>query len=380
MTWRDGASARPGVGSFTADADLIDIRDRVGFGARGAVPLLAGAPVTVDRRGFDQVSLNNRGDVRLLGGQAGRGLSGDATTELGTNGDLRITSAQLYPATGASATIWGGYETGRRLEILRQPGTESVASPLSVFGSLSLGADTVIQAGTVRAPLGSISLGQDARGSDSWRARSVELMPGSLTSVSGAGVMVPYGGTADGLTYTYAGAPLKPREQNAGGIAFSGHTLTGRQGAVLDLSGGGELRGAAFVAGRGGSVDILRTPLVNANPTFTNSAAGNAIYAIVPGHAGGYAPVAPGTAGSEPVVGQTLTLTQDAGGLKAGVYVDAGGLCADAGRLPCRAGPGDLAARRGADAAGLAGGVGLPGRLQHRPARRAAAPAAADAG
>ena len=71
---------------------------------------------------------------------------------MGTNGDLRITSAQLYPATGASATIWGGYETGRRLEILRQPGTESVASPLSVFGSLSLGADTVIQAGTVRAP------------------------------------------------------------------------------------------------------------------------------------------------------------------------------------------------------------------------------------
>ena len=319
MTWRDGASARPGVGSFTADADLIDIRDRVGFGARG-VPLLAGAPVTVDRRGFDQVSLNSRGDVRLLGGQAGRGLSGDATTELGTNGDLRITSAQLYPATGASATIWGGYETGRRLEILRQPGTKSVAPPLSVFGSLSLGADTVIQAGTVRAPMGSISLGQDARGSDSWRARSVELMPGSLTSVSGAGVMVPYGGTADGLTYTYAGAPLKLREQNTGGIAFSGHTLTGHQGAVLDLSGGGELRGAAFVAGRGGSVDILRTPLVNANPTFTNSAAGNAIYAIVPGHAGGYAPVAPDTAGSEPVVGHTLTLTQDAGGLKAGVY------------------------------------------------------------
>ena len=32
------------------------------------------------------------------------------------------------------------------------------------------------------------------------------------------------------------------------------------------------------------------------------------------------APVAPDTAGSEPVVGHTLTLTQDAGGLKAGVY------------------------------------------------------------
>ena len=203
-------------------------------------------------------------------------------------------------------------------------------------------------------------------------------MPGSLTSVSGAGVMVPYGGTADGLTYTYAGAPLKLREQNTGGIAFSGHTLTGHQGAVLDLSGGGELRGAAFVAGRGGSVDILRTPLVNANPTFTNSAAGNAIYAIVPGHAGGYAPVAPDTAGSEPVVGHTLTLTQDAGGLKAGVYTlmpAAYALMPGAYRVEL--GP-ETAARRCA-AAGLAGGVGLSGRLQHRPARRCA-PAAADAG
>ena len=59
--------------------------------------------------------------------------------------------------------------------------------------------------------------------------------------------MVPYGGTADGLTYTYAGAPLKLREQNTGGIAFSGHTLTGRQGAVLD-HGGGELRACGATA------------------------------------------------------------------------------------------------------------------------------------
>ena len=380
VTWRDGASARPGVGSFTADADLIDIRDRVGFGARGAVPLLAGAPVTVDRRGFDQVSLNSRGDVRLLADRPAVASSGDATTELGTNGDLRITSAQLYPATGASATIWGGYETGRRLEILRQPGTESVASPLSVFGSLSLGADTVIQAGTVRAPLGSISLGQDARGSDSWRARSVELMPGSLTSVSGAGVMVPYGGTADGLIVHLCRRAAETARAECRRHCVLRPYADGRQGAVLDLSGGGELRGAALVAGRGGSVDILRTPLVNANPTFTNSAAGNAIYAIVPGHAGGYAPVAPDTAGSEPVVGQTLTLTQDAGGLKAGVYTlmpAAYALMPGAYRVELGPRP---AARRGADAAGLAGGVGLPGRLQHRPARRAAAPAAADAG
>ena len=131
VTWRDGASARPGVGSFTADADLIDIRDRVGFGARGAVPLLAGAPVTVDRRGFDQVSLNSRGDVRLLGGQAGRGLVRRRHHRVGHQRDLRITSAQLYPATGASATIWGGYEPAAAWK--------SCASPARVGGVAAVG-------------------------------------------------------------------------------------------------------------------------------------------------------------------------------------------------------------------------------------------------
>ncbi|WP_246893167.1 filamentous haemagglutinin family protein [Achromobacter xylosoxidans] len=317
--WRDGPSTRAGIGTFTASADLIDVRDRVGFGALGAIRMADGSAVQVDRRGFDQVRLDSRGDVRLLGGQTGRGLSGDASTELGTVGDLRITSAQLYPATGASATIWAGYAPGRRLEILRQAGTDA-APPLSVFGKLSLSADTVIQAGTIRAPMGEIMLGQDALHVDGARAASVELMPGSLTSVSGAGVMVPYGGTADGLAYTYAGKALEMRQQNAGGIEFTSRALTGYAGAALDLGGGGDLRGAAFVTGRGGSVDILRTPLVNANPVFRHSAAGNRVYAIVPGYAGQYAPVAPDTAGNEPEVGQTLTLAQDAGGLKAGVY------------------------------------------------------------
>ena len=190
-------------GSLSLGADTViqagTVRAPLGSISLGQMPVAAAGARSVELMPGSLTSSAGRrhgrragdsGSARLRSGQpqqpwrrapAGRTgrpwLSGDATTELGTNGDLRITSAQLYPATGASATIWGGYETGRRLEILRQPGTESVASPLSVFGSLSLGADTVIQAGTVRAPLGSISLGQDARGSDSWRARSVERCP-----------------------------------------------------------------------------------------------------------------------------------------------------------------------------------------------------------
>ena len=116
---------------------------------------------------------------------------------------------------------------------------------------------------------------------------------------------------------------------------------------MLDLSGGGELRGAAFVAGRGGSVDILRTPLVNANPTFTNSAAGNAIYAIVPGHAGGLRAGRARHGGQRTRRGPDADVDAGRGRVEGRrLHVDAGGLCADAGRLPCRAGPGDLAARR----------------------------------
>ena len=206
-------------------------------------------------------------------------------------------------------------------------------------------------------------------------------MPGSLTSVSGAGVMVPYGGTADGLTYTYAGAPLKPREQNAGGIAFSGHTLTGRQGAVLDLSGGGELRGAAFVAGaavrwtscaRRWSTPIRHSPI--ARPAMRSTPSCRAMPAATRRSR-------PDTAGSEPVVGQTLTLTQDAGGLKAGVYTlmpAAYALMPGAYRVEL--GPETLLPGAAPTPQGSLAASGYLGVSNTACGARAAAPAAADAG
>ncbi|MES1448502.1 hypothetical protein ABUT38_18400, partial [Vibrio cholerae] len=89
---------------------------------------------------------------------------------------------------------------------------------------------------------------------------------------------------------------------------------------VLDLSGGGELTGAAFVRGRGGSVDVLRHALADANPGFSFSNPGNAVYAIVPGYGAGYAPLAPDAGAGDPAVGRRVTVGAGVPGLPAGTY------------------------------------------------------------
>nr|WP_198087960.1 filamentous haemagglutinin family protein [Variovorax sp. E3] len=89
---------------------------------------------------------------------------------------------------------------------------------------------------------------------------------------------------------------------------------------MLDLSGGGTLAGAGFVAGRGGSVNILTTPLASANPVNGYSSAKNTVYAIVPGYGAGYAPVAPEAGFGTPGIGQQITVPAGVPGLPAGTY------------------------------------------------------------
>jgi filamentous hemagglutinin family protein len=323
VTWRKGPSSRSSDARFSATADLVEIRDRVGFGARGTVAMKSGALVTMDRRGFGQVDVTSRGDVRLLGGKSGMGLSGATTTELASPGDLMLTAAQIYPASDVNAQLLAGatsgaYAAGSVLTI-NGYGT-AVAAPQSVFGTLALGGDTILQGGVVRAPMGNLILGSDNRGNNTARASLLSLLPGSVTSVSGAGVMMPYGGTTDGVSYSYNGTAIKPRALGTSSISLNGDSVIGEAGALLDLSGGGMLTGAGFISGRGGSVDVLRTPFVNANPTFPLSAAGNSVYAIVPSFGDAYAPVTADAGAGNPLVGQQITLTQDAGALKAGTY------------------------------------------------------------
>ncbi|NRC19800.1 filamentous hemagglutinin N-terminal domain-containing protein [Pseudomonas aeruginosa] len=324
-------SRQPSEALFEASAQVLDIRDSLVFGSHGSFRDASGGTQMIDRRGFDRVELSSTGDMRLLAGNATPVER--INTQVLSGGDLLIRAAQLYPGTGAGARILAGYgyqadgaaaafDPARSLRIERSDAT-TPEQPLAVFGRLSLGAASVVQGGVVRAPLGYLEIGQNAD--------KVELLSGSLTSVSGAGLTLPYGGTVDGQVWRYAGEEIALTgvggSFNERGIMDTGVDLGGRSvwvasGATLDLSGGGELLGAGFVSGRGGSTDARYNPLVRFDEEGRFDLPGladNPIYAIVPG-VQRIAPVAAEGGAVDPLVGQQISIGSGVPGLSAGTY------------------------------------------------------------
>jgi hypothetical protein len=138
--------------------------------------------------------------------------------------------------------------------------------PLSAGGKLTVNATIINQGGTVRAPLGQIAF--NATG-------SVNLLDSSVTSISGDGKLIPFGNVQNGKTWVYQSdtatsqlisAPVgKQLSLNAPAISIAG-------GARADLSGGGELYAYEFVAGPGGSRDVLDSRYAAAIlPTFSST-------------------------------------------------------------------------------------------------------------
>jgi hypothetical protein len=341
-----------GSSSLTLTADLIDIYGRVQSGIAGlrgdgdVAPNVAAPRTIVDAGGFASVALQSEGDIRFN------------NAAFLSAGDISIDAAQIYPASGQRGMLIAGLVTSRindrttwdpeRSLVLRSNGRPAPI-PDSVFGRLVLMAPTLDQGGVVRAPLGTISLNDfgGALYSSVWLGFNtiftingdmrLILRDGSLTSVSAAGLTMPYGGTSDGLTYRGADGTLYSLGANAityayinaqndtdalpQGISLGGGSVVVEAGSVLDLSGGGDLRGAGFISGRGGSVDVLTTPLANANPAaYGKSGAHNAVYAIVPGYASDYAPLIADKGAGDPAVGRQITIGAGVPGLPAGTY------------------------------------------------------------
>ncbi len=305
----EGASAAPDQRALAVQAELIDIRD---------VTWLPG---------FEHVALESRSDVRLTNGIASSGN----TSALITAGSMDVTAARLYPTTGAVGTLVAGAsaQTVDSADNWADPGavlrihgigggTQPV--PESALGRLRLVAATVQQGGNVQAPMGSLQLGGLIQ--NGTVGSRVELLPGSVTSTSGAGLSLPYGGTVDGVDWrvgTRSVSSLTPAGISSMGVTLKANEIEVAPGALLDMSGGGELTGAAFVSGRSGSVDVLRAALADANPRYEFSASGNPVYAIVPGRAGTFAPS--GEEGfATPAVGQQITVPAGVPGLAAGTY------------------------------------------------------------
>ncbi|WP_434657989.1 filamentous hemagglutinin family protein [Pseudomonas sp. R3-56] len=334
-----GVSLSANKAVFSVNADLLDVQGNVMFSSKGTVRQADGSTVGLERAGFDQVQLSSRGDLRFLAGFSSADMPTGFTTQLLTPSDMLLQAAQLYPATGVGARVLAGYGWGtsngtslydptRSLVIGRT--TKAIPQvPYSAFGHLQLGSAQIKQGGVVRAPLGLIEIGtNDITGVTA----RVDLLPNSLTSVSGLGLVLPYGGTVDGQSYEYAGKKVVFLGQGAMpsangdlniGVILGGKSVMAQEGSVLDLSGGGDLLGAGFISGRGGSTDARFNPLVQigANGGFTlPGLSSNPVYAIVPGNQSPYAPVAPEGGAVDPRVGQQITIGAGVPGLAAGTY------------------------------------------------------------
>ncbi len=317
------------------DAGLIDVQNATNLGGiqDTFVPIISNGLTTTilyqsTAAGFASATFHSSGDIRL-------GIAGENTNRLDSSGNLVFQAAQLYPTTGANMQVLAGddqeapvgqAEFGGSI-LVQGLGGAAPAAPFSVGGTLTLIAGSIVQDGIIRAPEGEIALGVGDElqyngttdGQHPFITSNVTLGAGSVTSVSLNGLTIPYGGTLDGVNYSYAGNPVGTFNPT---VLLQGQNVTVAPGATLDISGGGTLSGAGFIPGRGGSIDVNTAPLISSiNGTVTATAA-DSVYAIVPGYGSQYAPIAPGNAGyAVPATGAQITVAAgEVPGLAAGTY------------------------------------------------------------
>jgi filamentous hemagglutinin family protein len=319
---------KPGAATLSVEAGFIDIGGRVAL------------------RNFADAAFDSRGDIRFHT----PGIYQSATIgnevrlvpgELLTGGNLSLRAAQIYPASGETFIVraLGAKDaSGRRADTaIRIAGNGNAAPlPLSAGGKLLLDATEIEQAGTLRAPAGQIVLGAANAEDPATRAlfnqlaltptRKVTLAPGSLTSVSLDGRVLPYGKTVDSLQWDGNEVEQRLTAPPLKRISLDGAELSLQDGARVDLSGGGDLQAFEWIAGTGGSRDLLSSVGVSYADGGSGSRAslypdGREVYAIIPGAQSPLAASDPllsqGSGGSQ--VGKSVYLS-GVPGLADGVY------------------------------------------------------------
>jgi filamentous hemagglutinin len=260
-------------------------------------------------QGASTVTFESAGDVQLEG-TISSNTAGPTTGSIVTSGSLSIDALRVYPDTYTNFTITsvtGGGGTVSIGSTGASPGT-----PLSADGSVTLSADHVSISGTLLAPFGTINL--DAND-------TLSLAKGSLVSVSGAGLDIPFGQTElnqgewiytsqSGYINQITGVPTKQ-------ISLSAPNISVQSGATANISGGGDLYAYEWVPGTGGTYDNLNAACCATASNTALSSIPN-LYAILPaakGQAGPYDPEESGLA----IAGQTIYLSGGAG-IAAGYY------------------------------------------------------------
>jgi filamentous hemagglutinin family protein len=323
-------SAASCTAALSVTAQLLDIRGLSAFS------------------GFTSDYLTSSGDIRLtsaqnlIGGDLGTsatpnlvlGPPGDTSipnirSGLQTTGNLTLEAVAIYPTTNTDFTITdlnaGGAYPASTVTIAPAVGTST--TPLSAGGSLTINAPTVAQGGTVLAPMGQITLqGVDAVDASTGLTVPgvVVLAPGSLTSVSAGGQILPYGSTVNGQQWTYSpdsviteainSPPAKTISLTSSIVSVGGNNSSVGN-ANVNLAGGGELYAYEWIAGPGGSTDVL-------NPTSAANQAGLKPYqyAIVPSLGSQFAPIDAQYAQGWSGTGNQTIYLSGVPGLAAGYY------------------------------------------------------------
>jgi len=201
-------------------------------------------------KNFNNVNLNSENDLRVTGIRV-RSDSKNYLGELKLDGDLTLSASQVYPSTLSDYkfSIAGDDST-----VTIQNSGAAPSPVYSAAGNLTINAANIIQSGTLKAPFGNLNLNA---------TNKLELTDGSTTSVSGDGVTVPFGrGSGGNWLYPFddTGSVAlvidTPPEKR---LALSGKEVLLDKGANVNLKGGGDLYAYEFVAGIGGSKDVLKT-------------------------------------------------------------------------------------------------------------------------
>lgn len=236
----------PGSGSFTLIGSTLDVLGSVTIGGTSSTNLIAAHDLQLEGR---VVGSNTA--------PTGAALIGSLTT----SGNLNLQAAQVYPTTQTQFTLavadglTGTPTPSGTLTIL---GNHSLRGDVySAGGQLNVDAENIIQDGVLEVPLGSLTLNGGTR---------IDLAPGSLTSVSARGLVIPYGETVAGVNWIYAptgddpgfltaltAPPAKHLNLNAPQIDLE-------KGAKVDISGGGDVQAVEWVTGSGGKTDVLIQP------------------------------------------------------------------------------------------------------------------------
>lgn len=215
---------------------------------------------TVTMNGASSINLHSSGDIRGTGKPVAH-LQSDGTSSVDrmtgaliSEANITLTAAQIYPTSASDFTFAVnksdslGARTrvdGGSITILQ--GVESGSPVLSAGGALAFDADGITHNGTVKAPLGTITFNAGT---------ALSLGAGSLTSVSADGLTIPFGGTVNGLSWVYNNMVARTTPPSKR-IALNGQDISVGSGAVLDVSGGGDLQAVEWVPGIGGSRDYL---------------------------------------------------------------------------------------------------------------------------